>query len=85
MGKVYGIDAAPEMIDLARKKAARAGIPVKFEVRLAEELGFADSTFDVVLSRLAFHHLPDDLKRRALLEILRALKPGGMLLIADYT
>jgi ubiquinone/menaquinone biosynthesis C-methylase UbiE len=84
-GKVYGIDAAPEMIEVARDKASRSGLAVIFEVGLAEQLDFADGTFDVVISRLAIHHLPDDLKRKAFAEILRVLKPGGHLLIADLS
>jgi ubiquinone/menaquinone biosynthesis C-methylase UbiE len=83
-GKVYGIDAAPEMIELARKKASRSGQEVVFEVGLIEQLAFSDATFDVVVSRLVIHHLPDDLKRRGFAEILRVLKPGGRLFIADF-
>lgn len=83
-GKVYGIDAAPEMIEVAAKKAARSGLPVVFQVGLAEQLDFPDATFDVVITRLAIHHLPGDLKRRAFAEIRRVLKPGGRLLIADF-
>jgi demethylmenaquinone methyltransferase/2-methoxy-6-polyprenyl-1,4-benzoquinol methylase/phosphoethanolamine N-methyltransferase len=83
-GQVYGVDAAPEMIEVAEKKASRAGLPVVFQVGLVEQLDFPEATFDVVISRLAIHHLPDDLKRRAFAEILRVLKPGGRLLIADF-
>ena len=83
-GKVYGIDASPEMIEMAKKKASRSGPEVVFEVGLIEALAFPDETFDVVISRLAIHHLPDDLKRRGFAEILRVLKPGGQLLIADF-
>jgi len=83
-GKVYGIDAAPEMIEVAQKKAARSGVDVVFEVGLAEQLAFPEANFDVVISRLAIHHLPDDLKRKAFAEILRVLRPGGRLLIADF-
>ena len=83
-GKVYAIDAAPEMIEVAKKKASRSGLGVVFEVGLIEELAFPDATFDVVISRLAMHHLPDDLKRRGLAEVLRVLKPGGKFLIADF-
>ena len=84
-GKVYGIDAAPEMIEVAKKKASRAGLDVVFEVGLIERLAFQDATFDVVISRLAIHHLPDDLKRTGFAEILRVLKPGGHVLLADFT
>ena len=84
-GAVYGIDASPEMIDLARKKAQRAGLDVTFDVGLIEKLPFSDGTFDVVLNRLVIHHLPDDLKRQAFAEIFRVLKPGGHFLVADFT
>ncbi|NWJ46000.1 MAG: class I SAM-dependent methyltransferase [Chloroflexi bacterium] len=83
-GKVFGIDAAPEMIELARKKAAEKGVEVGFQVSYAQELPFADATFDVVISRLVFHHLPGDLKRQALNEIQRVLKPGGRCLVVDF-
>lgn len=83
-GAVYGIDAAPEMIAQAKRKAAKSGQPIDFRVGLAESLPFADATFDVVISRLAIHHLPPELKRRAFAEILRVLKPGGRFLAADF-
>ncbi len=83
-GEVYGIDAAPEMIDVARKKAMRTGSDVVFEVGLVEKIPFPDATFDVVVSRLVIHHLPDDLKRKAFAEIYRVLKPDGHFLVADF-
>jgi ubiquinone/menaquinone biosynthesis C-methylase UbiE len=83
-GIVHGIDAAPEMVEVARRKASRSGLAVVFDVGLMEQLAFPDATFDIVISRLAIHHLPEDLKRKGFAEILRVLKPGGSVLIADF-
>ena len=83
-GYVAGIDPAPEMIDAARQKAARAGVEIDYRVAAVEALPFADATFNVVVSSLMMHHLPADLKPRALAEIYRVLKPGGRLVVVDF-
>jgi ubiquinone/menaquinone biosynthesis C-methylase UbiE len=82
-GKVYGIDPAPEMIAVARSKAARKRLDIDFRVGVIESLPFPDSSIDVVTSSLMMHHLPEELKVHGLAEIFRVLKPGGRLLIAD--
>lgn len=83
-GSVHGIDASREMIDVARRNASRAGVDVSFQVGLAEALPFPDGTFDLVVSQLAIHHLPDDLKQSAFGEMHRVLKAGGRCLIIDF-
>jgi ubiquinone/menaquinone biosynthesis C-methylase UbiE len=81
---VVGVDAASEMIRVARRKAA--GIPnVAFEAALAEQLPFADGSFDHAVSTLFFHHINATLKRRALDEIWRTLVPGGKAIVVDVT
>src|SRR5262245_4070202 len=49
-GPVYGIDASPEMIARAGKKARKAGVEVLFKKELAEALPFPDAHFDAVLT-----------------------------------
>ena len=80
-----GIDPGPEQIARARAKAARRHVPAEFQIGVIEQLPFPDQTFDVVLSTLMMHHLPASLKRQGLAEIARVLKPGGRLVIADFT
>lgn len=82
-GRVYGIDASPEMIEVAREKAAREKLDLEFRLEPIEQLSFADNSFDVVLSSLMMHHLPRDLQRAGLQEIYRVLKPGGRVVVVD--
>jgi len=84
-GEVKGIDASPEMIEQARRKAAKQGAGAGFEVALIEELPFPEGRFDLVVSSFMLHHLPDEVKRRGLAEIRRVLKPGGRLLAVDFS
>jgi len=84
-GRVAGIDPGSQQIARARAKAARRNAPIEFQIGVIEQLAFPDQTFDVVLSTLMMHHLPAPLKRQGLAEIARVLKPGGRLVIADFT
>jgi ubiquinone/menaquinone biosynthesis C-methylase UbiE len=83
-GRVAGVDPGTEQIARARAKAARRHVPIEFQIGVIEQLPFPDQTFDVVLSTLMMHHLPASLKRQGLAEIARVLKPGGLLVIADF-
>ena len=80
-GISIGIDAAAGMIQVARKK--RGNTACKFETVAAENLPFESGSFDSVVSSLFFHHVPMDLKEKALSEAYRVLKPEGRLIIAD--
>ena len=82
-GEVTGIDASPEMVALARRKAKKKGSGAKFQVALIEALPFEDGSLDAVLSTFMLHHLPDDLKAGGFAEVRRVLKPGGRFVAVD--
>jgi ubiquinone/menaquinone biosynthesis C-methylase UbiE len=70
------------MIRLARQRFAQAGLSNgHFELAAAEDLPFADGSFDQVVARLSFHHFQD--ASAALGEMRRVLRRGGRLAAAD--
>lgn len=83
-GTVHGIDASPEMIDRAKRKAVKAGVDVAFQTGIVEALPFPDAQFDAVVSSLMLHHLPKPVRRQCAREIRRVLKPGGRVLAVDF-
>jgi ubiquinone/menaquinone biosynthesis C-methylase UbiE len=83
-GAVYGVDASPEMIARARKKASKARVDVTFETAVAESLPFPDARFDVVLSTVMLHHLPRTAREQGVREMGRVLRPSGRLLVVDF-
>jgi SAM-dependent methyltransferase/CelD/BcsL family acetyltransferase involved in cellulose biosynthesis len=78
-----GIDIAPESARFGRRLfgAHYPGMPVHFATSSAEHLPFPDARFDVVLCRVA---LPYTDNRRALTEMARVLRPGGVLLLKTH-
>jgi ubiquinone/menaquinone biosynthesis C-methylase UbiE len=76
-GTIYGIDISHKSLDLARQTAENRGCSnISFEIGDAENLKFHDSYFDLVISNMAFQFIPD--KRKALSEVYRVLRPGGV-------
>lgn len=83
-GSVHGIDASPEMITRASRKARKAGLEVLFESALAEALPFPDAHFDAVLTTIMLHHLPPKPRQQCAREMRRVLKPRGRVLAVDF-
>ena len=78
-----GVDGDPRVLGRARAKA-RPGSSIDWVQAAADSLPFEDGSFDRVVSSLLFHHLVPDVKRAALAEVRRVLRPGGRLHIADW-
>ncbi|QLL34608.1 hypothetical protein HG536_0G04700 [Torulaspora globosa] len=86
-GAVIGVDISADVLEKARGLAADAGIPasgpgsVTFELgNVLDTLPYPDNTFDVVFCSQVLGHFPSaDQVVRALTEMRRVLKPGGLL------
>jgi len=75
-----GMDVTPAMIEVERGKNELDG--VRLEVASAASPPFEDASFDAVLSTMSFHHWDD--QAAGLRGIARVLRPGGVLLLADF-
>jgi ubiquinone/menaquinone biosynthesis C-methylase UbiE len=76
-GEVEGVDVNPGMVDVARTTSAQTYPQIGWRQGAAEDLPFAGSTFDAVLSQQAFQFFED--RQAALKEMRRVLRPGGRL------
>nr|WP_245595400.1 class I SAM-dependent methyltransferase [Glycomyces tenuis] len=77
-----GMDLSPAMLDLARSRAAEIGRGVDLRIGDAQQLEFDDASFDTVVCTFGLCAVPDD--RGAVAEMVRVLRPGGLLLLADH-
>ena len=79
---VTGVDLTPELLDRARENARIGGFNVTFREADVEALPFGDAEFDVVLSQ--FGHMFAPRPQVAVAEMLRVLKPGGMIAFTTW-
>jgi len=81
-GEVVGIDMSQETLSQARQDAEARGVKnVRYEYANLYELPYADASFDVAYAHQVFQHLTD--RPAALREMLRVVKPGGLIAIRD--
>jgi len=81
--RVTSTDFVPSLLEKGRARAMAEGLPVQFEVADAEELPFADASFDVVLSTFGAMFTPQH--GRTASEMLRVLCSGGRIGLANWT
>lgn len=80
---VVAVDVSSEMLDQLRRNAQRAGLTERVEVLLADGLNLPlpDGSVDRAISAAVWHHLSDP--ERACAELVRALRPGGRVVVSD--
>jgi ubiquinone/menaquinone biosynthesis C-methylase UbiE len=81
---VVGLDPDAKALAIARRKAERARVDVRFEEGYGDALPFEDACFDRVTSSLMLHHLELATRRGMLREARRVLRPGGSLHLLDF-
>jgi len=80
---VTSTDYVPALLEKGKARADAEGLAVTFQVADAENLPFADASFDVVLSTYGAMFTPDHAKPAA--EMLRVARPGGRIGLANWT
>jgi demethylmenaquinone methyltransferase/2-methoxy-6-polyprenyl-1,4-benzoquinol methylase len=83
--KIVGIDISGQMLELGRKKVEKEGVSALIELQLAdsEAINFPDNSFEAVTVAFGvrnFEHLEKGLK-----EMLRVMKPGGKLVVLEFS
>lgn len=81
-GLVTGIDLSPDMIGRATAKIN--GLPAVFKRSSADNLPFDEDAFDRVYVSYGLHEMPEAIRKNALKQIYRVLKPGASFFVFDY-
>ena len=80
---VTGLDLTPKLLDAQRERAAQAGVQIELVEGDAEELPFADASFDRVTSCFGVMFAPRH--ELAAHELMRVARPGGSVVVAAWT
>ena len=83
--RVVGVDQSPQMLEGARERIGKAGLADRIELRLgsAEELDFAEGSFDALTAGYLLRYLDDPL--RTVGDLLRLVRPGGPFALLDFS
>jgi len=80
---VTGLDIAPNLIETARERAFAERLNINFDEGDAEQLPYADGSFDVVVTMFGAMFAPRP--EKAVAEMLRVCRPGGRIAMANWT
>ena len=77
-----GIQLSPRMLEVARRRADEFGRAAGLRLGDAQDLPFADESFDTVVCTLSLCSIPDE--NRAVAEAVRVLRPGGRFILLEH-
>jgi SAM-dependent methyltransferase len=81
--EIYGVDLAAPMLRYAHARSEAFGVPVHYSQQNAAHTNFADGSFDLVLSNLLLHEIPQKVTKQIIAECHRLLAPGGVMVHND--
>lgn len=82
--RVVGLDPDPAVLEIAAAKAGAAGIEIEWRQAFAHEADRYGGPYTKAVSSLVFHQVPMEEKRRGIEAMIRAVRSGGEVHIADY-
>ena len=82
--EVWGIDVGGPMVHYAHMRATELGVNVNFRQALAEATGFPDGYFDMVVSFIILHEVPNAKNTEIMQEVNRVLRSGGTYYPVDF-
>ena len=82
--EVWGLDVGKPLVRYAHARAVNMGKDVHFKQGLAEDSGYPDDHFDMVLSYILFHEVPVAKMKEIIAETFRVLRPGGTFSIYEF-
>ncbi len=80
-----GLDPDEKALEIAKRKSGRKGLDIKWHLGFMEKMPFDDSSFDIVVSTLALHHVNPEKKLQALMDCRRVLRPSGRMVLVDVS
>jgi SAM-dependent methyltransferase len=82
--EVWGVDVGGPMVHYAHMRASKMGADVNFMQGLAEDTGFPDGHFDMVVSYIILHEVPNEKNTEIMKEVSRVLRSGGTYYPVDF-